>query len=99
MVRNKFTCIKDFCLPIIAIIRDNGGEASTKHIYAEFLSRHGNELDESYFTESKDNDIKWRDYVNRAGYYLRDHGYIARPRHGIWELTDKPAPGNTEQLR
>ena len=98
MTQGEFRCIKDFCLPIVAIIRDNGGEANTRHIYEEFLSRHGNELDRSFFIERKDNDIKWRDYVNRAGYYLKEKGYIARPRHGIWELTGKPMPDNADGL-
>ena len=99
MTQKEFKRIKDFSLPIVAIIRENGGEANTKDIYEEFLLRHGNELDRSFFTEHKNNDVKWRDYVSRARYFLKDHGYVTRPRHGIWELTNKQVPDSPDDLR
>jgi hypothetical protein len=81
--------IGDFCLPVITILEDLEGRAHIEQIYEFFLAKYRSRLDHSFFTEIKDNDIKWRDYINRAGYRLAKKGYISRSRRGIWELTDK----------
>jgi len=85
----KFEHHKDFYFPIIAILKDLGGQASTKQIYEVFLSEYGNQLDQSFFTEIIDGDIKWKDYINRAGHQLVIKGYIKRAGFGIWKLTRK----------
>ncbi len=89
MEKSKFNSAKDFYLPVITILRDNGGRAHLQQIYSLFLANYRSQLDQSFFTEIKDGDIKWRDYINRAGYQLLRQGYIRRARQGIWELTDK----------
>jgi hypothetical protein len=89
MEKPKFKGAKDFYLPVITILRDNGGRAHIQQIYELFLSNYRTRLDQSFFTEIKDGDIKWRDYINRAGYQLVKKGYVRRAGLGIWELTDK----------
>lgn len=92
MANGQFKNIKDFYLPVLQIIRDLGGKAKTKQIYEEFLARYEHQLDHRFFTEIRDGDQMWRDWVNRAGYQLRVKGYIIRPTTGLWELTDKMWP-------
>jgi len=98
MSDEQFKKIRDFYLPVLNIIRDNGGKAKNKHICDQFLARHQHQLDRSFFTDIKDGDVKWHDWVNRAGYQLRVKGYITRPTAGLWELTDKPWPANKEDF-
>ena len=80
----KFQHIKDFYSPVITILTDLGGQAHLTQIYEFFLSNYGTQLDQSFFTEIKDNDIKWKDYINRAGYQLVKKGYVRRVKHGVW---------------
>ncbi|NLE95483.1 MAG: hypothetical protein GX600_07365 [Dehalococcoidia bacterium] len=73
-----------------------GGKARVKDISGRFLARYKDQMDSSFFTDIKDGDVKWHDYINRAGYQLRVKGYIVRPTAGLWELTDKSWPANKE---
>ncbi len=98
MAEQQFKSIRDFYFPALHIIRDMGGKARTKDIYAQFLAKHKDQLAPSYFTEIKDKDLMWRDRINRAGYDLNEAGYIVRPTRGLWELTDKPWPANKEDF-
>ncbi len=34
-------------------------------------------------------EIRWRKNVGWTRYHLAKDGYIKRPSHGIWEITDK----------
>jgi hypothetical protein len=98
MADEKFKKIRDFYFPVLHIIQDMGGKARVKDISDRFLARHKEQMDSSFFTDIKDGDVKWHDYVNRAGYQLRVKGYITRPTTGLWEMTDKPWPANKEDL-
>lgn len=85
----KLKHIKDFYSPVIAVLKGVGGGASIEKIYLDFWDKYSNQLDESCLTEIKDGDIKWRDYINRAGFQLVRKGYIRRVGRGVWVLTDK----------
>ena len=98
-MNNRFTRIKDFYLPVLGILREAGGSAQLNDICDQFLKKYQGNLDESYFTEIKDGDVKWRDYINRAGYQLTQRGYIVRgPKRGVWQLTDKVIPENVTEF-
>ncbi len=99
MELSKFKHIRDFYLPVLNILGDAGGTSHVQEIYELFLTRYRSRLDESFFSDEKDGDIKWRDYINRAGYQLVQKGYVRRGhRRGIWELTGKRIPGNSEDI-
>jgi hypothetical protein len=98
MAEQQFKHYRDFYFPVLRIIRDMGGKARLADIRDRFLVRHKHQLDPSFFTETKDRDIMWRDYIDRAGFELSDAGYIVRPTRGLWELTDKPWPANKEDF-
>ena len=89
METSKLKHIRDFYLPVITILKDLGGKANIEEIYEFFLSRYRSRLDHSCLTDIKDGDIKWRDYINRAGFQLVKKGYIRRAGRGFWELTGK----------
>lgn len=98
MADEQFKKIRDFYFPVLHIIRDMGGEAKNQEIYTEFLARHEHQLDHHFFTEIRDGDPMWRDWINRAGYQLRVKGFIVRPTQGLWELTHKPWPASKEDF-
>lgn len=80
----------DFKEPILKILRDRGGHAKTKDIYADFEERYGKYLSPRYLTNIVDGDVRWRDEINRCRYqFLRPS--LIPPSHpdykkGTWEL-------------
>ena len=85
--------IKDFYIPVLRILQDKGGKANLEEICTAFQAGYGSMLDPSFFIEIKDGDIKWRDYINRAGYQLVKKGYINRGvARGVWVSSGKPIP-------
>jgi hypothetical protein len=96
---NQFTNIKDFYLPVLNIIKESGGTAQIDDIYLKFIEKFGNDLDQTFFSEIKDGDLKWRDYINRAGYQLKIKGYISRGfKRGVWQLTSKTIPSEVNDI-
>lgn len=99
MELSKFKHIRDFYLPVLNILENAGGTAHVQEIYELFLTKYRSRLDESFFSEEKDGDIKWRDYINRAGFQLVGKGYVRRGSHrGIWELIGKQIPKNSADI-
>jgi len=94
MADEMYSNIRDFYFPVLHIIRDMAGQARANEVCDRFLSRHRHQLDSSFFTEIKDGDVKWHDWVHRAHYQLKQMGYLRDPQRGIWALTDKPWPTN-----
>jgi len=84
--------IRDFYLPVLRIVRDMGGRARADDVCDRFLARHRHQLDQSFFTDVIDGDVKWHDWVHRAHYQLKQKGYFRDPQRGVWELTVKPWP-------
>ena len=79
---------KDFKDPIIRILRDLGGKAKVKEIYEQFAARHPDVVHDRYWGENVDDDLRWRDYINRCRFQvLIPQGLLKRDsRKGTWEL-------------
>ena len=98
-MENQFKKIKDFYIPVLKILKDAGKEVHVNDVCDTFLSNYQSKLDPSFFTEIKDGDVKWRDWVNRVGYQLTKLGYIARgSKRGYWLWTGKEIPPSTKDF-
>jgi hypothetical protein len=99
IMENQFKKIKDFYIPVLKILKDAGKEVHVNDVCDTFLSNYQSKLDPSFFTEIKDGDVKWRDWVNRVGYQLTKLGYIARgSKRGYWLWTGKEIPPSTKDF-
>ena len=87
--RMEFKDPKDFREPIIRILRDLGGKARVKEIYEQFAARHPDVVQDPYWNASVDNDLRWRDSINRCRFQtLIPQGLLRRDsKRGTWELT------------
>jgi len=99
-MENEFKKIKDFYFPVLNILKEASEEIHVNDVCEAFLKQYQSQLDSSFFNEIKDGDIKWRDWVNRAGYQLVKLGYIQRgSKRGFWRWTGKEIPSNIDGFR
>lgn len=79
---------KDFKQPIISILEDLGGAAKLKEIYTQFACRYPDVVNAPYWNEKVDNDLRWRDSINRCRWnVLKRQGLLKKnSKKGTWEL-------------
>jgi len=84
----EFNDVKDFKQPIVSILADLGGKAKPKEIYEQFAARYPYVVHIAYWNEIVDNDLRWRDYINRCRFQiLIPQGLLKRDsKRGTWEL-------------
>ena len=84
----EFKDKKDFRDPILSILRDLGGRARLREIYKQFAARHPDVVRDPYWNEIVDNDLRWRDNLNRCRHdILIPQGLLRKDsKRGTWEL-------------
>ncbi len=77
---------KDLHVPILTILR--GGLLHINVIRKKVLRRCGSRMDSTFFSETRDGDRKWSDYIGRGLYKLKEEGSISSPKRGWWQLVN-----------
>ena len=88
----------EFQLPILQVLKELGGRANIRKVYAELEKKLGDQFTEKDLepTSSNENDICWKNNARWARQILVNEGLMApdSPR-GIWEIT----PAGREALK
>ena len=77
-----------YFVPVIEIMRDMGGQARPRQIFAELIKRHDIPADFLALT-NKNGGSKFENRVHFARSYLFTAGIMTSPSRGVWGLSDQ----------
>ena len=80
----------EYEIPILEILRDNGGRAPTREVIDALGDRLAGRLMEADRERLSSGEIRWRNRAQFARLSLIDQGYMAKgsPR-GVWEISEQ----------
>ena len=80
----------EYEIPILEILRDNGGRAPTREVIDALGDRLGGRLTDADRERLSSGEIRWRNRAQFARLSLIDQGYMTKgsPR-GVWEISEQ----------
>lgn len=83
-----FRSQRDYELPLLRLLNELlGGQGEAAQVRRLFERRYGDQIPQDHHKTRRGGEIVWENNVNWCRNYLRERGFLDKPRTGIWRIT------------